>query len=184
LVNTNFSPLAAEVISARLRRAKGLFLWLTGRDLSTVEVAYGGTNTTPNLARLRAAAERTEDVLPACAAIAVSLYPGEAAAIKSAMSRVRGRLEVGGSVAAGALYRLNVGLGRRACLDLSSLGIEDEEALILALRERPDAIEARIGTSALHALRTSLNSQLSMRRRRAAPSDQLLLELTADMSVL
>jgi ATP-dependent DNA helicase len=165
-----------QAVGRRFRRLAGVIDWLQGKDLGEVEARYFGGDSRPTLSYLRAAATRAEDVLLGVIAIVVAERPELADALRSQGPRLRSRLEVGGGVEAGRLYRLRLNLTRRQCLKLVRMGIRTEAELRIAVVERRSDLEQLLSSPGLHALLSKLEMATRRPRQLEAP-DQLLLDL-------
>lgn len=167
---------ADERIAARLHRFVGLFYWMKGESPRRVEEIYSTGAEQPALRRLRDAADRTADMVPAIAAVVMALFPDRAGAVRTIINGLRARLEIGGSEAASRLHRLRLGLTRPQCLALVKAGIANEGELREAVRNRRLELEALFTTPGLADLERLLTSA-PLTRRRVADENQEVLDL-------
>jgi helicase len=165
---------ADKRLAARLHRFVGLFYWLRGESPRRVEEIYSTGADQPALRRLRDAADRTADMVPAIAAVIMALFPDRASAVRGIVNSLRARLEIGGSEAASRLHRLRLGFTRPQCLSLVKAGIAGEVELRDALQHRRNELEALFTTVGIADLERVLSLAPSARRRVSDESQEVL----------
>lgn len=167
--------------NARARRVSALLQWRSGKSVPELESLLDRSGEgEPVSGHLRSIVERTIDMLPAAAAIAVRVAPEQTEAIRRVLTSAKNQLSVGGDAAAGELFCLRLGLSREECRKLGSIGVSAETLRADSASRHSDVVAA-LGVERAESLAMRL-SDVRHLRRRSGMSDQLVFEGLGDLA--
>jgi hypothetical protein len=166
-----------RLAGSRLKRFRGIRLWMRGEPKQQIEAAYDGRPNIPAFGTVRRVADRTADLITPVAGLVTARQPERRGELRGLVSELHWRLDLGAPGAAVGLLRLNHGLSRHQASELTRQGIVDEDQLRLALEQDNQAVFGLLTTPIAHQLRQRLQG----RGREAVPArprrDQHVLDL-------